>query len=438
MEHHEDDSSRTLLGLAVVFLGMLAFGGLLALNRRDGAWSEQAEVVTDFRTITGLRKDSPVLLAGVEVGRVKAIDFVTRRYPCDPSTEDVGRHGSGRTNVCDEVLFCAPTELCAELESYLAKGIHGPCLTNADCAESEICITDEFRKRAKGVYWGGPEGLCARYTTEHRRVEVTMILPADRLAVIGATSIAAVGSAGVLGDQQINITPGAGELTGDPLRIQSEPSFTEQIAEFRLRFDRLADKVDGSLSGISSTFAELNDARTVEAVRDTLVKVQGTTDDIRHGRGNIGALLNNPEYRRDFTAALTKARESATFVDGIVKEANAELAKVDRETEPRVAELRKKVGDIRTKLDALDPSTGSTTAKLLRDPSGELLARVQTSLVNLRTAARIFVGAANKIERGEGTIGALLSDSKLYDSLDSKVVEVTNDWRLRLLLWLLR
>jgi ABC-type transporter Mla subunit MlaD len=438
MEHHEDDSRRTLTGLAVVVLGLLAFSGLLALHRRDGAWSKQVEIVTDFRTITGLRRDSPVLLAGVEVGRVKAIDFVMRRYPCDPATEDIGRHGDGRTNVCDEVLFCAPNELCAELEPYLAKGIHSPCLSNGDCADGEICVTDEFRKRAKQVYWGGPKGLCARYASEHRRVEVTMTLPEDRVEVIGATSIATVGSAGVLGDQQINITPGEGKLTGDPLRIQSEPSFNEQIAEFRLRFDRLADKVDASLSGISSAFAELNDARTVEAVRNTLVKVKATTDDIRHGRGNIGALLSNPEYRRDFSAAIGKARDTAAFVDGVVKDANAELARVDRETEPRVAELRKDVGEVRTKLDKLDPATGSTTAKLLRDPSGELLEQVQRSLVNLRTAARIFVAAADRIERGEGSIGALLTDSKVYDDLDAKVVEIADDWRLKLLLWLLR
>jgi ABC-type transporter Mla subunit MlaD len=438
MEGHEDGSSRRIVGVVVIVFALIAFAGLLALNRRDGAWKKQVEIVTDFRTITGLRRDSPVLLAGVEVGRVKAIDFVTRHYPCDPLTEDIGRHGDGRTNVCDEVLFCAPQEACAELESYAAKGMHSPCLGNDDCVEGEICVTDEFRKRAKGVYWGGPQGLCARYTTEHRRVEVRMTLPEESAEVIGATSIATVGSAGVLGDQQVNITPGAGAITGDPRRIQSEPSFSEQIAEFRLRFDRLADKVDGSLSGISSTFAELNDARTVEAVRETLVKWQVKTDDIMNGRGNIGALLNNPESRRNFAGTLAKARDTAAYVDGVLKDANSKLAQIDRETEPRVAELRKKVGDVRKQLDSLDPKSGSTTAKLFRDPSGELLAKAQASLVNVRTATRIFVDAAGKIERGEGSIGALLTDSKAYDALDSKVVAYGDDWRLKLLLWLLR
>lgn len=438
MDGGEQGSGRKLLGLGVVFVGLLLFAALLALNQRDGRWRKQVTIYTDFRTITGLRRDSPVLLAGVEVGRVSAIDFVNRKYPCDPLTEDLGRHGSGRSNTCDEVLFCSPTGLCAELESYAAKGLHSPCLSNDDCVEDEICVTSDFLRKAKRVYWGGPEGLCARFATEHRRVQIAMLIPADRVDVIGADSVATVGSAGVLGDQQVNITPGARQQLGDDMHIQSEASFSEQISEFRERFGRLSDKVDASLSGISSTFAELNDARTVDAVKQTLAKVQTTTDDIRHGRGEIGALLSNPEYQRDFTAALAKARDTADAVDGILANANKELATVDRETEPRVAELRKDVGEVRKKLASLDPASGSTTAKLLRDPSGELLDSVTRSLGNVRTIARVFADASRKIERGEGSVGALLSDSKVYDGMGHRIVEVSRDWRVKLLLRLLR
>jgi ABC-type transporter Mla subunit MlaD len=437
MAVRDEGAWRALLGLVVVIVGVLLFVALLLANQRDGSLREQVTIYTDFRTISGLRRDSPVLLAGVEVGRVKAIDFVNRKYTCDPLTEDLGRHGSGRTNTCDEALFCAPNGLCADLESYAAKGIHGPCLSNDDCIEDEVCVTGNFLRRAKGVYWGGPEGLCARFTTDHRRVQVALLIPADKLEVVGADSVATVGSAGVLGDQQVNITPGAREPLGEDHRIQSEASFSEQIAEFRERFDRLSDKVDTSLSGISSTFAELNDARTIDSVKQTLAELDTTTSDIRAGRGTIGALLGSPEYEREFTETLAKARDTAGFVDGVLRDANTRLAKVDRETEPRVAELRKDVGSIRAKFAQLDPAQGGTFAKLLRDPSGELLASVNTSLANLRTIARIFADTADRIERGEGSIGALLGDSKVYDDMDRSVVEITRDWRVRLLLWLL-
>src|SRR5690606_24768801 len=103
---------------------------------------------------------------------VEAITFVTRRYQCDPVTEDVGRWGSGRTDNCDEFLFCSPSGECAELETYASRSMHAPCLSAEDCAEDEICVTKEFRQRARRVQWNGPEGVCARYSTQHRRVEV--------------------------------------------------------------------------------------------------------------------------------------------------------------------------------------------------------------------------------------------------------------------------
>lgn len=126
------------------------------------------------------------------------------------------------------------------------------------------------------------------------------------------------------------------------------------------------------------------------------------------------------------------------MVDGVVADASKKLRKIDRETEPRVAEMRKKVGDIRTKLAAVDPANGQMLAKLLRDPTGDLLARMQTSLKNVRTSMAIFADAAGRIERGEGSIGAFIDDSKVYDAMGARVVEVGDDWRLKLVLWLIR
>lgn len=430
--------SNTLLGTVVVGFGLLLFGALFAFNMRDGAWSKQVTIRTDFRTIKGLRRDSPVMLAGVEVGRVTAIDFVTRRYDCDPLTEDLGRHGTGRSNTCDASMFCAPTAQCAELEPYTSKNLHNPCLSDDDCSEDEACVTPEFRRRAKDVYWGGPQGVCARFTVDHHRVQVSMQMPADALEAVGADSIASIGSSGVLGDQQVNVTPGSRGLLEDGGEIQSVLSFSEQIAEFRDRFDGFSDKLDQSLSAISSAFTELNDAHTVEAAMKTIVEVDFETNEIIAGRGTLGGLVRDDAYLRDVTIALEKSRNTADYVDGILAEANGKLADIDRETEPRVAELRKDVGEVRTKLDSLDPKSGNSVARLLRDPSGEVLASLQTSLTNVRTIARGFSAAATTIESGEGSIGSLISDPMVHDSLERSVEKIENDWRVKLLFWLLR
>ena len=94
----------------------------MAIGQSEGTWETKADLHSDFRTTSGLRKGSSVLLAGVEVGKVRSIDFVVREYACDPLTEDLGRHGAGRTDDCDEFLFCAPEGLCADLEDLRIRG----------------------------------------------------------------------------------------------------------------------------------------------------------------------------------------------------------------------------------------------------------------------------------------------------------------------------
>ena len=75
----------------------------------------------------------------------------------------------------------------------------------------------------------------------------------------------------------------------DPLpadhRIQSTASMSESLGQFRENFVELSDKVESGLSGISSTFAELNDENTILSVKQTLGKLEVNTTEIAAGRG---------------------------------------------------------------------------------------------------------------------------------------------------------
>ena len=88
--------SRLQLGIFVTVFGVTSFVGLFVRSQSKRLFVPKVEIRADFRTTTGLRKGSSVQLAGVEVGSVSRIDFVQKRYECDPLTEDVGRFGHGR------------------------------------------------------------------------------------------------------------------------------------------------------------------------------------------------------------------------------------------------------------------------------------------------------------------------------------------------------
>jgi len=410
--------TRVIVGLFVVVLGILLFISLFIIGQSEGTWESKTVIRTDFRTITGLRKGSPVQLAGVEIGTVSSIDFVNVEYECDPNTEDLGRYGEGRTDNCDAFLFCGPAGLCADLEPYASKGQHAPCLEDQDCTAEEICVTSDFRRRARRVAWAGPDGVCARFATTHRRVQVAMTIFEDKLELIRSDSRATVSSNGVLGDQLVNITPGMREPLGEDARIQSSPSLYEDIQLFRDRFDGLTEKVDTSLSGISSLFSQLNDERTINSVKGTLENVEEITRQMAAGEGLVGALLNDEEYKEEFGITLRSMRNTAVGIDRFVDRANRSMAKIDDSFQPMVDDARTTMADLRKLLAHLkDPANKSLAAKLLYDEDGKMAADLEKILRDLDEFSTAAASVAKKVDRGEGTIGKLVNDSKAHDDL---------------------
>jgi ABC-type transporter Mla subunit MlaD len=409
---------RFIVGLFVLVLSILLFLSLFIIGQSEGTWESKTNIYTDFRTITGLRRGSPVQLAGVEIGNVESIDFLNTSYECDPLTEDLGRFGAGRTDNCDVFLFCAPSSECAELEPFASKGMHAPCLSTEDCSEDEICVTREFRRRARRVQWVGPDGVCARYITEHRRVRVGMRIFEDKLHLVRTDSHATVASNGVLGDQLINITPGMREALGEQRRIQSTPSLYEDIELFRERIDGLTDKVDSSLAGISSLFSELNDERTISAVKGTIENVNEITRQFAQGEGLLGALLNDDEFKEDFGKSLRSVRDTAHGVDQFVGRANRTLASVDKDLQPMVDDARKTLAQTRATLDDLkDPANKSLASKLLYDTDGKLVEDFEKVVADLEEFTQSAARVAKKVEKGEGTLGKLITDPKPHDDL---------------------
>ena len=419
MARKSDTRTRLVVGLFVLVCALLLFVSLFIIGQSEGTWKPKAQVFTDFKTITGLRTGSPVQLAGVEVGTVEAITFERRKYACDPLTEDVGRWGGGRTDNCDEFLFCSPESLCAELEPYASKSMHSPCLSSEDCGPEEICVTKEFRRRARRVFWTGPDGVCARYTTEHRRVEVAMSVYADKLDLIRTDSRATVASNGVLGDQLVNITPGSREpLDPENRRVQSTPSLYEDIELFRERIDGLTDRVDSSLSAVSSLFSELNDERVIGAVKGTIEHVNEISRQVAEGEGVVGALLSDDAMKEDVSKTLRSVRNTAVGIDQFVGKANRSLGKIDQNLQPAVDDAREVMADIRQTLDDIqDPSNKSLLAKLLYDKEGQMTQDVETIMGDLKETSASAKKIAKKIEDGEGTLGKLVNDSKPHDDI---------------------
>ena len=405
-------------GIVVVIAWLVLGVVLFILGQAQGVFTDKAQVYADFVTASGLREGSPVQLAGVKIGKVSAVDYVDVRYACDPLTEDIGRYGAGRTDNCDKRMFCAPEGHCAELEPTARDHSYGRCVDDLGCGSQEVCITSALRDRARGVLWLGPSGVCARYSTLHHRVRAELTIEAVHLSLIRRDSVASIGANSVLGDQLVSITPGIGDPVGEHERVLSAPSLSEDIELYRLRLERVIDHVDVALAAITGLMAELADPRTLETLKLLVGNLEQISLAVAQQRGLVGALVGDPDYRRDFGMVLHALGETAGGVDRFVGTGNHLFATIDRNMDPMIADLRATMKSLRTLLaDLRDPANRSLVAKLLDDPDGTLVANLESILSQTEEITDALEGMSSAIDDQKGTLGKLIGDPKLANDL---------------------
>lgn len=415
---------RRRLGTAVFVMGVIGFFILLGLKAGATYFTEKTVIFTDFNTVTGLRQGSPVQLAGVEVGRVKQVDFVHIEYECDPLTEDLGRYWSGRTNDCDEDLFCAPTRLCADLEPYAGKPHHSRCDASADCDLDEVCITTELRNRQSHVEWAGPHGVCARFKTTHWRTRVQMELPSDQLPLIRVDSRANVAANSVLGDQLVNISPGRSEALTGSLRIHARSSLNEDIDKLRKRVKSFLDKADVSIVALTHVFDELRDEATLNTIKSVLFNLEIISRDAAFGDGLVGGLLSSPQYRNDVGKTLGALHSTSRGLDRAMGTTNRIGTTLDRNIEPVLKDARATIVDVdQLLLDLDDPTNKSLVAKLLRDDEGNIVRDLEGIFENTAEFSGSATASIGAVENADGTLGLLIKD----DSLGRDITRLLNN-----------
>ncbi|MEE9382158.1 MAG: hypothetical protein V3V08_01925 [Nannocystaceae bacterium] len=407
-------------GLFVIALLALMFLSLFVIANSEGWLEAKTTVGAHFRTVGGLRRGSAVQLGGTKIGTVAATDFISPSYVCDPVSEDHGR-GADRTDACDPSLFCSPKGLCAEFEDYTGNPTaYQACANDDTCGESETCVTEVFRRRYRRVRWTGSAGWCVPYLTTHRRIHVTMQISEDTLRYIRIDSRATIATAGVLGDQLINVTVGSGSPVREGGRIQASPSLMEEIAYFKERLELITDKVGTSLSGVAGLFDSLDNDRTKRDLRGLLANSNEITRQIKDGDGLVGALFNDPEYRAEFGLTLRSVRQSAADVEAATAALRTELEPTLRESSRAAKNLADLVVELR------NPENQSLVGRAFHDAemgasvkhavasADDTLTEARDTLVEAHAAVAEVRGS---IERGEGTLGKLIKDPKAYNDL---------------------
>jgi phospholipid/cholesterol/gamma-HCH transport system substrate-binding protein len=225
-----------------------------------------------------------------------------------------------------------------------------------------------------------------------RRGEV--VLQIDPRIDIASDATATIAMSGLIGGNYVSIGMGSAGVPplgdGAEIRTQESPDLNTIMAEL----GNLGKELQSTLGSFSSAFngepktgggiiQKLDKIITENTARlnSTMENLQQITDKINRGDGTLGKLVNDPKLHDELLATVDEMKAAAAQAKELVASAQAVMA--------QVKSGQGAIGTLVYDQKAADD--------------------IKASIADLRAAA-------DKIAKGQGTLGKLISDDALYNS----------------------
>jgi phospholipid/cholesterol/gamma-HCH transport system substrate-binding protein len=228
-----------------------------------------------------------------------------------------------------------------------------------------------------------------------RRAEALLRIAPDVKVKSDAT--ATIVMAGLIGTNYISVdlgTDAAGELAdGAEIRTKTTPDLNavmSQIGELGKKLEGALGNLGGALTGdgkggpgiIQKVDALVTENR--ESIAKTTANLQSITDKVNRGEGTLGKLINDDKLHADLIAGIAEIKAGATEAKNFI--ANAQGI-----------------------IDQVKSGKGAVGALVFDAKAGD---DMKASIANLRSVS-------DKLARGEGTLGKLLSDDTMFKDVQS-------------------
>jgi phospholipid/cholesterol/gamma-HCH transport system substrate-binding protein len=273
----------------------------------------------------------------------------------------------------------------------------------------------------EGILVGNVESITLTKDPDpNKRVAVALKIDDAYSDTIKSDSVPGIGSIGLLGDRNVQIS--SGTANGTP------------IGDGGVLHGQEVGNIDRIITGTDDLILNLN------RLSETAVAI---SENVNQGKGTLGKLLNDSEIHDNMNAAVLEMKTLITDIRSGPGTAGKLIT--DDTLYQRLNSTVERVENLIAKVD-----TGNgTVPKLLNDPSiynkfDQLLERAESlidrvdkgqgtlgKLVNddgLYTDVRATMGKFNTlidtVQSGDGTAGKLMKDPSLYNSLDQAASEI--------------
>jgi len=250
-------------------------------------------------------------------------------------------------------------------------------------------------------------------------VEVTMKVSMKFASNLRKDSIAALATAGVLGETYIDIDSshanGPVVQNGDALPVRSQPDLQDVVRASQgtlQNLDALLKRLDRILSFVESGQGSIGkliyDPALYNKLASTINEFQKLVNQVGEGQGTLGKLISDDELYRKVNASLDQ-------MNGIIDDLNAGTGTAGKFLkDPALYDnANTTIANVKALTDDINAGKGAI-GKLAKDQ--EFAAKLQNTMNKLSALT-------DRLEAGEGTAGKLLTDQSLYNNADQLMVE---------------
>ena len=243
----------------------------------------------------------------------------------------------------------------------------------------------EGLKVSSGVIYRGyqvGQVISIQFTGE-RFDRVLVKFSVDKGLELPSNTLAMIQSADLMGSKVVALVPGDSHVTavsGDTLRSQVERGLMEQVSQQMLPLKQKAERLLGSLDSVLLIVQGLFNEETKKNLSNSFGSIDRTLRNLEGASGNLDTLIQGESAR------ISSILQDVNSITGNLRNNNEEISTI--------------LGNV------------SAISDSLRQAS------LHQTLMSLDYILATTDSIMNKINRGEGTIGALLNDNDLYYNLN--------------------
>ena len=243
----------------------------------------------------------------------------------------------------------------------------------------------EGLKVSSGVIYRGyqvGQVISIQFTGE-RFDRVLVKFSVDKGLELPSNTLAMIPSADLMGSKGVALVPGDSHVfavSGDTLRSQVERGLMEQVSQQMLPLKQKAERLLGSLDSVMLIVQGLFNEETKKNLSNSFGSIDRTLRNLEGASGNLDTLIQGESAR------ISSILQDVNSITGNLRNNNEEISNI--------------LGNV------------SAISDSLRQAS------LHQTLMSLDYILATTDSIMNKINRGEGTIGALLNDNDLYYNLN--------------------